>query len=107
MAELLVPTLAAFAASKTATWTDRHAPRDLWDLWALDQLGAIDAESAALFRRYGPTNKAPTQRMFDRAPTDAEWQAQLAGQTRLTVTAAEALAAVREAWRQAARLLRP
>lgn len=31
-AELLVPTLPAFTASKTATWTDRHAPRDLWDL---------------------------------------------------------------------------
>lgn len=102
-AALLVPTLPAFAASKTATWTDRHAARDLWDLWALSRIGAIDAGAAALFRRYGPTNKAPTLRMFDRAPTDAEWQAQLAGQTRLTVTAAEALVAVRGAWRQAAR----
>jgi hypothetical protein len=36
-AELLVPTLPAFAASKTATWADRRAPRDLWDLWALHQ----------------------------------------------------------------------
>ncbi|PRC62595.1 hypothetical protein C6A85_02240, partial [Mycobacterium sp. ITM-2017-0098] len=62
-----------------------------------------DAGAAALFRRYGPTNRAPTLRMFDRAPSDAEWQAQLAGQTRLTVTAAEALGAVREAWRQAVR----
>lgn len=43
------------------------------------------------------------QHMFDRAPTDAEWRAQLAGQTCLTVTAAEAVAAVREAWRQAVR----
>ncbi|WP_226863902.1 nucleotidyl transferase AbiEii/AbiGii toxin family protein [Mycolicibacterium baixiangningiae] len=39
-AELLVPILPAFAASKTATWTDRHAARDLWDLWALSRLGA-------------------------------------------------------------------
>ncbi|CAA0127933.1 Uncharacterised protein [Mycolicibacterium vanbaalenii] len=101
--ELLVPTLPAFAASKTATWTDRHAARDLWDLWALSRVGAIDPDAAALFRRYGPTNKAPTQRMFDRAPSDAEWQAQLAGQTRLNVSAAEALVAVREAWRQAVR----
>jgi hypothetical protein len=85
-AEMLVPTLPAFAASKTATWTDWHAPRDLWDLRALSRVGAIDADAAALFRRYGPTNKAPTLRMFDRAPTDAEWQAQLAEQTRLTVT---------------------
>lgn len=42
--------------------------------------------------------------MFDRGPSDAEWQAQLAGQTRLSVTAAEALAEVREAWRE---VLRP
>ena len=102
-AELLVPTLPAFAASKTATWADRHAPRDLWDLWALNRLGAIDAPAAALFRQYGPTNKVPTPRMFDRAPADAEWQAQLAGQTRLSVSAAEALAEVRAAWRQVAR----
>ena len=102
-AELLVPTLTAFAASKTATWTDRHAARDLWDLWALSRLGAIDADATALFRRYGPTNKTPTQHMFDRAPTDAEWQAQLAGQTLLTVSVTEALIAVRKAWRQAVR----
>lgn len=47
-AELLVPTLPAFAASKTATWFDRHASRDLWDLWALDRIGAIDAEAEVL-----------------------------------------------------------
>jgi predicted nucleotidyltransferase component of viral defense system len=102
-AELLVPTLQAFAASKTATWADRVAPRDLWDLWALSGVGAIDAGAAALFRRYGPTNKNPAPHMFNRAPSDAEWQSQLAGQTRLTVSAAEALKAVREAWRQASR----
>lgn len=102
-AELIVPTLPAFAASKTTTWADRHAPRDLWDLWALNRIGAIDADAATLFRRFGPTNQAPTRRMFDRAPTDAEWQAQLAGQTRLTVAAAAALIAVREAWQEAAR----
>lgn len=39
-AELIVPTLPAFAASKSATWTDRHGPHDLCDLWALGRLGA-------------------------------------------------------------------
>lgn len=42
-AELRVPTLAAFAASKTTAWCDRHAPRDLW---AMAQIGAINHEAA-------------------------------------------------------------
>ncbi|WP_264296022.1 nucleotidyl transferase AbiEii/AbiGii toxin family protein [Mycolicibacterium baixiangningiae] len=102
-AELIVPTLPAFAASKTATWADRLAPRDLWDLWALGELGAIGADAAALYRRYGPTRRAPGLYLFNRAPSNAQWQAQLAGQTRLTVSATEALKVVREAWRQATR----
>ncbi|MGV0745806.1 nucleotidyl transferase AbiEii/AbiGii toxin family protein [Mycolicibacterium sp. XJ870] len=102
-AELLVPTLPAFAASKTATWSDRHAARDLWDLWALSNIDAIDADAASLFRRYGPTNRNPAPYLFNCAPSDAEWQAQLAGQTRLTVSAGQALEAVRDAWRQASR----
>jgi hypothetical protein len=36
--------------------------------------------------------------MFKRAPSAVEWQEQLAGQTRLTVTPAEALEVVRTAW---------
>lgn len=77
--------------------------RDLWDLWALSGVGAIDVDAAALFRQYGPTNKTPAPHMFNRAPSDAEWQAQLAGQTRLRVTASEALKSVRDAWRHASR----
>lgn len=100
-AELLVPTLPAFAASKTATWADRLAARDLWDLWALNQIGAINAAAAEMFRRYGPTNKNPGAYLFRAAPTDAAWHAQLAGQTRLTVSARDALNAVRAAWQQA------
>jgi hypothetical protein len=86
VAELLVPTLPAFTASKTATWADRHAARDLWDLWALSRLGAIDATAATLYQRYGPTTKAPGPYLFRGAPSDADWQAQLAGQTRLNVS---------------------
>lgn len=106
-ATLLVPTLTAFAASKTATWSDRLAPRDLWDLWALSRLGAIDADAATMFRRYGPTNKNPAPHIFNQVPSDAQWQAQLAGQTRLRVSATEALKAVREAWRRASRSHKP
>jgi predicted nucleotidyltransferase component of viral defense system len=97
-AELIVPTLPAFAASKTATWADRRAPRDLWDLWALSRIGAIDAEALELYRRFGPTNQPPGYYVFETPPSDAEWQSQLAGQTRLTVDAADALTVVRDAW---------
>lgn len=100
-AKLLVPTRAAFAASKTATWADRYAARDLWDLWALSEIGAIDTVAAALFRRYGPTSKNPGAYLFRGAPLDADWHAQLAGQTRLTVSAKDARDAVRTAWRKA------
>lgn len=97
-AELSVPTLPAFAASKTATWADRRAPRDLWDLWALSSIGAIDVAALELFRRFGPTKRPPGSYVFGTPPSEAEWQSQLAGQTRLTVNAADALAVVREAW---------
>jgi predicted nucleotidyltransferase component of viral defense system len=97
-AELIVPTLPAFAASKTVTWADRRAPRDLWDLWALTKIGAIDAAALELYRRFGPTNKPPGYYLFGTPPSEDEWQTQLAGQTRLTVVAPAALAAVREAW---------
>lgn len=100
-AALLVPTIPAFAASKTATWTDRRAARDLWDLWALNRIGAIDLAAVDLFCRYGPTNQPPAPHMFTKRPSDDEWQTQLAGQTRITVTAKDALDAVREAWARA------
>jgi hypothetical protein len=51
--------------------------------------------------RHGPTNQPPAPWLFRSAPTDAEWRSQLAGQTRLTVSAREALDLVREAWRAA------
>lgn len=90
--------LPAFAASKTVTWQDRHASRDLWDLWAMAALGAIDDQAAALYTRYGPTNRPPARFLFDTVPDEADWTAQLAGQTTLNVTAEAAAAMVREAW---------
>jgi predicted nucleotidyltransferase component of viral defense system len=100
-AELIVPTLPAFAASKTVTWADRSAPRDLWDLWALNGIGAINKAALRLFRKFGPTGRPPGGYFFGKPPSDARWRTQLAGQTRLTVTAAEALTVVREAWARA------
>ncbi|MEV6274054.1 nucleotidyl transferase AbiEii/AbiGii toxin family protein [Nocardia sp. NPDC051832] len=97
-AHLLVPTLPAFVAGKTATWHDRRASRDLWDLWALNDIGAIDDAAGTLYRRYGPTNRLPNPQLFDRAPDEDDWNAQLAGQTRLVISADSALSAVRDAW---------
>ena len=70
-------------------------PRPL-GLWALSEFGAIDRTATDVYRRHGPTNQPPTGRLFSKAPTDAEWRAQLAGQTRLTVSAQEALDVVRK-----------
>jgi hypothetical protein len=97
-ATLIVPTRAAFAAWKVATWADRRAPRDLWDLCALAELGAIDHHALDLYRRHGPTNRAPSPEVFHEPPTEEAWQNALAGQTRLSMTAAQALAEVRAAW---------
>jgi len=97
-ARLRVFTRAAFAASKAVAWYDRAAPRDLYDLWALAGIGALDAEALDLWMRLGPTGRAPTSDMFATAPVEASWRAQLAGQTRLTVTPDEALDVVRSAW---------
>jgi hypothetical protein len=46
----------------------------------------------------------PRPRLFDAAPSDTEWQAQLAGQTRITVSARTALDTVRAAWPAAAKI---
>jgi hypothetical protein len=97
-ATLTVPTVASFAGWKTAAWHDRHAPRDLYDLWALAERGSLNAEAAALFAEHGTTGGPPREFMFNQPPTEAAWEAALAGQTRLEVTAGGALAVVRAAW---------
>jgi hypothetical protein len=97
-ATLTVPTAAAFAAAKTVAWVDRAASRDLYDLWLLAQSGSVTAEAAQLFTRHGPTNKPPTAGTFARPPDEATWRRDLSAQTRLIVTAREALAVVADAW---------
>jgi hypothetical protein len=72
--------------------------RDLYDLWALAGEGHLTAEAADLFARHGTTGGPPRQFMFTKAPPEAVWREQLAGQTRLGVTSTEALAVVRTAW---------
>jgi predicted nucleotidyltransferase component of viral defense system len=97
-ARLRVPTLPAFAAMKTAAWGERHAARDLYDLWALAGEGALNDEAAQLYARFGPTGSVPSSQIFSDAPSETSWHRELANQTRLTITAAQALEDVRAAW---------
>jgi len=97
-ARLRTLTAAGFAASKLAAWIDRGAARDLYDLWALSERGVIGADAADVFVRKGPTGRMPAAWVFERVPDEVEWRRSLGHQTRLRVTAAEALSSVRDAW---------
>lgn len=100
-ARLIVPTVQAFAAWKTVAWADRKASRDLFDLWLLAGMDAINDQAVELFRRFGPTSRPPSQVLFSQAPDQQTWRRELAAQTRLTITAADALDMVRGAWASA------
>lgn len=97
-AALTVPTAAGFVAAKTMAWQDRRAARDLWDLWALTERGHLTEEAADLYAQTGPTNRRPDPELFTDPPSEERWERDLGGQLRLTVTAYEALATVREGW---------
>jgi hypothetical protein len=64
----------------------------------LAQHGHLTADAAAHFAAHGPTRNAPQPWMFTKAPSEDRWRQQLAGQTRLIVTAAQALTEVAAAW---------
>lgn len=100
-ATLTTLTPSGFAASKTATWLERRASRDLYDLWGLAQEGHINAETSRLFTTLGPTGTPVAEWMFKEAPGDVEWQAALGHQGNVRVGPAEALSSVRSAWRAA------
>lgn len=95
-ARLRVLTSAAFVASKLASWTDRQAPRDLYDLWALAKAGRIDAEASQLYEKYGQFTRAQGV-SFLRIPSETEWDDALGHQCMTQVTAIEAARVVREA----------
>lgn len=79
-AVLRVPTISAFVAMKTIAWEDRQAPRDLADLHALGQAGAINASVLQLFK--AQTGRSIGPQMFEqsRLPDEGRWNAQLGHQ---------------------------
>ncbi|MEV6608307.1 nucleotidyl transferase AbiEii/AbiGii toxin family protein [Kutzneria sp. NPDC051319] len=94
--DLAVPTLMSFAGMKTAAWMDRHAARDLYDLWGLALLGALTVEAADHVRRITGGTVAPYE--FRSLPSSLDWEVQLAHQTRNLPSAQECLYRVREAY---------
>lgn len=101
-ARLRVPTADAFAAAKLGAWIDRGTPRDLYDLWAMGKRRLIGQSALRVFTSHGPFGKPPPGWVFDRKLDEGEWNRALGHQTQLHVSAREAIAAVREAWSDAA-----
>ena len=99
-ATLYVPTRDSFVGWKTATWIERAASRDLYDLWALG-LDGYSEEAVRLFHKHGPAGGRPRPWMFRKTPPLSDWISQLSEQTTLTVGPDEAMAVVRTAWSQA------
>ncbi|WP_332664024.1 nucleotidyl transferase AbiEii/AbiGii toxin family protein [Aeromicrobium sp.] len=101
-ATLTTFTPTAFAAVKTATWADRSAPRDLYDIWALGEHGYITAEAATLYRRHGPTGNNPAPDVFREAPSEDAWAEALGHQGRVDIGPEQALERVKLLWAKAA-----
>lgn len=97
-AELNTYTPEAFAASKLNAWLERHAVRDLYDMWALGRSGYVNSGAVTLFRTYGATGGPPAAWMFTDAPAAQQWNDALSHQCKILVGPSEALAKVREAW---------
>lgn len=98
-------TATSFVCAKTSAWVEptRNAPRDLYDLWALDQHGYINADAARLFAKHGFTGNYPSRWLLPaKPPTEDAWQAALNHQCIPQVTAAQAHRTVTAAWLQAA-----
>ena len=98
---LRVPTLESFAAMKTIAWIDRRAARDLYDLAGLAALGALTADVAARVRR---ATGWPVTRQILQASAAADWDTQLAHQTRVLPSAEQCLDTVVGAYAHASDL---
>ncbi len=94
---LRVPTQDSFVAMKCAAYEDRKLPRDLFDLGALAERGAIGSsavETLRGFRGSGPTRWAYED---SRCPSPTQWDTELAHQTKNVGDPLETLGRVRAA----------
>jgi hypothetical protein len=96
--EFQCPTPPAFAAMKLSAWSDRRAPRDLFDLAGLADLGTLrDPEVERIYRtKWG---HGIVDADFDRVPalTADAWETELAAQVATLPPAVECLKRVRDA----------
>lgn len=95
--ELSCPTLSTFAAMKAHAYMDRFAPRDLYDLAGLAELGALDDEAEAILRR--SAGHGFIARELTRVPDSVlvAWERELAHQVAQPRSAAGCAAAVASA----------
>jgi len=100
-ARLRVLTADAFAAAKLGAWIDRGSPRDLYDLWAMTERNLIGPSALQAFMAHGPFGTPPAAWVFDRTLDEGDWIRALGHQTKLHVTARQAIDAVRQAWADA------
>lgn len=94
--EIHCPTKESAAAMKLNAWAERAAPRDLCDLYGLEQADALTTEAL----RLAAEASRPLQRhqfADDRMPTEEAWRAALSHQMREPPPRDKALASVRSA----------
>ena len=72
-ARLRVLTAAAFAAAKLGAWLDRGTPRDLYDLWAMNERNLIGPSALRVFTSNGRFGKPPPAWVFNRKLDEGEW----------------------------------
>jgi len=78
---LLLPTRESFVAMKCSAFEDRATPRDLFDLGALETVGAITSAAAGTLKAF--RGVGPVRWKYDDAacPEASDWSKELAHQT--------------------------
>jgi hypothetical protein len=100
-ARLRVLTADAFAAAKLGPGSTAERPvtsNDVGD----ERARLIGPFAPRVFTSHGPFGEPPAAWVFERQLDEGGWMRSLGHQTQLPVSAREAIAAVREAWSDAA-----